>query len=108
MILLETAITKSGWRHTITEVVCGKAPGVDTLGEVWGISNNIHVESFPAKWRVYGKKRAGKVRNLEMAAYADALIAVWDGSSPGTRHMIEAATAHRLLVSVLISQRTKV
>jgi len=37
---------------------------------------------------------AGFNRNGEMADYADALIAVWDGKSSGTAHMID--TMHRL------------
>lgn len=81
MLLLETAIARSGF--TITEVVSGKAQGVDTLGELWANNNNIPVSAFAAKWKIYGKKRAGKVRNLEMSEYGQALIAVWDGVESG-------------------------
>jgi uncharacterized phage-like protein YoqJ len=42
---------------------------------------------YPANWRKYGK-RAGHRRNQQMADNADALIALWDGESPGTRDMI--------------------
>ncbi len=33
----------------------------------------------------------GPVRNQKMAEYADALIAVWDGESRGTKNMISLA-----------------
>lgn len=32
---------------------------------------------------------AGLKRNGRMADYGDALIAVWDGESPGTKNMID-------------------
>lgn len=71
----------------ITEVVCGLAVGVDLLGERWAITNNIPIKYMPAKWNVYGKK-AGIVRNKEMADYADAAIVLWDTKSPGAKNMI--------------------
>lgn len=71
----------------ITEIVSGGAKGVDSLGELLARENQIPVKLFLAEWGKYGK-RAGYLRNTQMANYADALIAVWDYRSPGTRHMI--------------------
>lgn len=73
---------------TITEVVSGTARGVDTIAENIAATKGYPVKLFPADWDKYGKP-AGAIRNKEMADYADALIAVWDGESKGTRHMIE-------------------
>ena len=85
---VEQAVRESGF--TITEVVSGCSKGVDTLGEIWANNKKVPVKRFPAKWEELGRK-AGPLRNLEMAAYADALIAVWDGTSRGTKHMIDHA-----------------
>ena len=87
--LVVRAVKESGFH--ITEIVCGKALGVDTLGELYGISNRIPVKPFPADWYPGGKffRGAGHVRNRQMGDYADALIAIWDGISPGTKGMIE-------------------
>lgn len=74
----------------ITEVVCGGARGVDTLGKQWAEQHNIPVTTFPADWDRYGRS-AGYRRNQQMGEYADALIAVWDGHSRGTKHMIDIA-----------------
>lgn len=71
----------------ITEVVCGKAPGADTLGEEWALAHGIPVRYFPANWDQFGKS-AGPRRNSEMADYADAAVVLWDGSSRGTQDMI--------------------
>jgi hypothetical protein len=82
-----------------TEVVSGTAKGVDKLGEKWAKLNAIPVKRFPAKWNVYGK-RAGYLRNAEMARYADGLVAIWDGKSRGTMHMIDIAKACGMKVYV--------
>jgi hypothetical protein len=72
----------------ITEVVSGGAKGVDQIGEDWAREHNIPVKQFLAQWNIHGKS-AGPIRNKEMAEYADALIAFWDGQSKGTKNMIE-------------------
>lgn len=82
------AVEKSGFE--ITEVVSGCAGGVDRLGEKWAKNHKIPIKKFPAQWSKYGKS-AGYVRNGAMARYADALIAVWDGVSRGTKHMMDLA-----------------
>jgi hypothetical protein len=46
-------------------------------------------------------RKAGPLRNQEMAEEADALIAIWDGQSAGTRSMIEEA--HKLGLDVEIT-----
>lgn len=66
----------------------GAARGVDTMGENIAFIQGIPVKSFPADWDKYGK-RAGYLRNREMGLYADVLLAVWDGSSRGTKMMID-------------------
>lgn len=80
---------------SIEEVVSGCAAGADTFGEQWAELNGIPVKRFPANWEQYGKY-AGPIRNGDMAKYADALIAVWDGSSRGTANMISQAKAFGL------------
>lgn len=82
---VDDAVTKSGF--TITEIVSGHARGVDQMGELIAEVNHLPIKLFPADWKQYGKA-AGIIRNHEMALYADALIAVWDGKSKGTQHMI--------------------
>ena len=91
------AIEESGFE--VDEVVSGTARGVDTIGEEWAKSKGIPVKKFPADWNGLGK-RAGFVRNAEMADYADALVAVWDGKSRGTENMIEQAKKKGLKVYV--------
>ena len=81
------------------EVVSGGAKGADYLGECYAKEKGFKLSVFPAKWAEYGKA-AGAIRNLEMAKYADALIAFWDGRSKGTKDMIDKATRKGLKVRI--------
>jgi len=94
--LVEAAVAQSGF--TITEVVSGTARGVDRLGEEWAARHGVPVKRFPANWDAY-KKEAGFIRNEEMGLYAEALVAVTNGSR-GTQHMIDYATKRGLKVFI--------
>lgn len=82
------------------EIVSGTARGADFLGEQYAYEYNLSVKRFPANWNAYGKK-AGYLRNLDMAEYADACIVFWDGISKGTKHMIDIATNKGLPLRVI-------
>lgn len=82
------------------ELVCGMAPGVDTVAYDYAEMNGIPIHKFYADWDRFGNS-AGHIRNEEMAKFADALIAVWDGKSPGTKNMIERAIDHGLMIRIV-------
>ena len=102
-MLIEAAVLQSDFYTEITEVVSGGAKGADRLGELYARNNNIEVKTFIPDWNDidapgavvkknrWGKKynsKAGFDRNEKMGEYADALIAIWDGKSAGTKSMI--------------------
>ncbi len=89
-----------------TQIVCGMARGVDLLGERWAEDNGLPVTRFPANWREYGKA-AGPIRNVQMARYAEALVALWDGVSRGTQGMIDLAIEHGLQVFIYAKKPTE-
>jgi len=74
----------------ITEIISGESEGVDELAIRYAKENNIPHRVFKTNLNKYGKS-ASKIRNREMAKHADALIAIWDGKSRGTKNMIEVA-----------------
>jgi hypothetical protein len=82
------------------EIVSGGARGADMMGENYGALRGYPVKIFPANWDEHGKG-AGILRNAQMALYADALIAFWDGESKGTYNMIWQAEAKGLKVRVI-------
>jgi hypothetical protein len=94
---LLVALDKCGWIPSV--VISGNARGVDRLGELWAEENKVPCIRYPANWEKYGSM-AGPIRNEKMAEEADALIAIWDGKSKGTKHMIGAAKRRGLKVYI--------
>jgi hypothetical protein len=91
LLFLNARIRDLPW--TITEVVSGTARGIDRMGEDWARNKGVPIKRMPAVWYPDGPsggldRAAGFYRNAEMAEYADALLAIWDGQSRGTEHMI--------------------
>ena len=82
------------------EIVSGKASGADTLGERYAREKGYPVKEFYAQWGLYNK-RAGFLRNKDMAEYATHCICFWDGESKGTQHMIELAKNNGLNLRVV-------
>jgi hypothetical protein len=73
-------------------IISGKAKGADALGEKYANWRGYGLEEYPADWDKYGK-RAGLVRNADMANAADAAVCFWDGKSKGTLNMISQMRA---------------
>lgn len=96
------------------EIVSGGAGGVDTLGEEFATRNGLVLHRMPADWDSVDKPgaviryrngkpynaAAGHWRNEDMAKFANALIAVWDGYSNGTKDMMKQAYDRDLFVYV--------
>lgn len=95
--IVEKAILESGIE--VTELVSGGAAGVDQLAEAWARQRSIPVTQFLPNWKRCGR-RAALMRNVDMAKYAEACIAVWDGQSRGTYHMIRTAKSCGLRLQV--------
>jgi hypothetical protein len=72
----------------ITEITCGESNGVDLLAKILAAKAKIPIKIINAE------------HENEMFNSAEALIAVWDGRSPGTKLMIDAAKKKKLKVFV--------
>jgi len=73
-----------------TLLISGGAKGADSLGERWAKENEIPTQIFYPDWDKHGKS-AGYIRNKDIVANADLIIAFWDGVSKGTKHSIDIA-----------------
>lgn len=69
-------------------IISGGAKGVDTVAEEWAASKDKAFECYPADWEKHGRV-AGMIRNRFMADRATHGICVWDGTSRGTKDMLE-------------------
>ena len=86
--IITREIEHLGIKGKITEIVSGGAQGVDLAGEKYAKNNKISVIRFDPDWAQYGAA-AGPMRNKEMAQYGDKLLAIWDGTSKGTKNMMD-------------------
>lgn len=82
------------------QIISGCAKGADTLGEKYAIERGYSIKKFPADWDQFGK-RAGFIRNKQMAEYADALILFWDGKSAGSKLMKKLAEENNLKIRII-------
>lgn len=86
------------------EIISGTARGADRLGEIFANKYGLKLTKFPADWDYYGKS-AGYVRNEQMAKYASkengVLFAFWNGTSKGTKHMIDLAKKYNLQTNTI-------
>lgn len=106
--------------NKIEEVVSGTASGIDVSGELWvdhhflaeleyqhrvdctHVIRIINLTKMPADWKIHGKK-AGPIRNKQMAEYADALLLIWDGKSKGSANMKKMMISlNKLIYEVII------
>ena len=81
-------------------IVSGTARGADKLGERYAGENHHKLEKYPAMWDIYGKK-AGYMRNEEMAKDSDGCVVFWDGKSKGTKHMIDISKKFNLKLRII-------
>lgn len=90
--ILLGAFGGSGIYEGALEIVAGGgARGVDAAARAMAtIYRDVHYTEFPADWKKLGKA-AGPLRNRQMAEYADALLLIWDGQSPGSASMLDEA-----------------
>lgn len=72
------------------EIISGMAKGADTLGIRYAEEHQLTMVLYPANWKNY-PRMAGILRNMNMLVTATHLVALWDGKSHGTKHMIEIA-----------------
>ena len=97
--IVDCYLDKNNLQYRDIKIISGHAKGADKLGEKYAEKHNIELEIYKANWNKYGKK-AGAIRNGEMARNANRLIAFWDFVSKGTANMIETAQKRKLFVDV--------
>ncbi len=96
--LVATHIRNCPW--PITKMVTGGARGVDRLAEQYALEHQIPNTKYLAQWSKHGNA-AGPIRNELMARNAEAVLAIWDGKSSGTKNMIATAKRYQLKLLVI-------
>jgi len=82
-----------------TEIISGGARGVDTSARQHALAYGINFTEFLPQYHKYGI-RAPIKRNVDIIAYADLVLAFWDGQSRGTKFVIDQCTEMGMPVRV--------
>lgn len=85
----------------VTEIISGGAKGVDTSAREYAIARGLPLREFLPEYSRYGKSAPLK-RNLQIISQADLVLAFWDGTSRGTRFVIDHCRKMGVPVQVLI------
>ena len=72
----------------VTEIVSGGARGIDSDARAYAQAHGIPLKEFLPDYKRFGRGAPLK-RNLEIIAYADLVLAFWDGQSRGTKYVID-------------------
>lgn len=82
-------------------IVSGGARGVDSIAASWARRHGFAVIEHKPDYRRYGKA-APHVRNSQIVADADRVVAFWDGKSRGTKSTIDKAVLHGKRVDIVM------
>ena len=86
----------------VTAIVSGGAKGVDTLAEKYAKKHDLGIIVFRPRYDLYPPKLAPLKRNYTIVDNADAVIAIWDGVSRGTKFTMDYARKQGKLIHVEI------
>jgi hypothetical protein len=85
------------WSFTL---ICGMAPGADSLAYQWAKKRGVAVEEYPANWEEYGKA-AGPIRNTQMLEEGKPDLVVAFPGGTGTADMVRKARAAGVEVKII-------
>ena len=88
----------------VTEIVSGGARGIDSDARAYAIARGIKLTEFLPEYEKYGRG-APLRRNITIIKHADLVLAFWDGSSRGTKHVIDNCKKLGIPVKVFIQHR---
>ena len=87
----------------VTEIVSGGAAGIDTCAREYAVANGIKITEFLPDYARYGRGAPIR-RNLQIIDHADMVLAFWDGSSRGTKHVIDICRKKNKNLKIFIAK----
>lgn len=87
--------------NNISEIVSGGAKGIDSCAANFAKVNHIKLTEFLPEYEKYGRSAPLK-RNLKIIDYADTVLAFWDGSSRGTKFVINNCKKKNKKVKIFV------
>ena len=90
-----------------TEIISGGARGADACAKAYALAHHIAYREFLPDYTRYGRG-APIVRNRLIVEAADEVIAFWNGTSRGTRSVIDYCRKIEKPVTVILTERADV
>ena len=87
----------------VTELVSGGARGIDSCARMYAVAYNLPIKEFLPDYPRFGRAAPLK-RNLQIIAYADEILAFWDGHSSGTAYILRQAEKMGKKTRVVLTQ----
>ena len=88
----------------VTEIVSGGASGVDRCARRYARAHGITLTEFLPEYKRFGRAAPIK-RNILIIENADIVLAFWDGTSHGTKFMIDSCKKMRIPFKVFTFNR---
>ncbi len=85
----------------LTEIVSGGAYGVDACAKAYALKHDIRLTEFLPNYKQFGRSAPLK-RNIEIIEYSDEVIAFWDGTSKGTKFVIDYCKKRNKIITVFL------
>jgi len=89
--------------ENIDVIISGGARGVDTCAEIYARRHGIRTIIIRPDYKRYGNI-APLLRNNEIIERADIVYAFWDGSSRGTRYVVERCRARGIPIRLFLKR----
>jgi len=85
-----------------TELISGGARGVDTSARNYALQHGLKLTECLPEYSRYGRSAPLK-RNITIIEQADLVLAFWDGTSRGTKFVIDNCKKRNIPVKIYIS-----
>ena len=85
----------------VTEIVSGGAKGIDCCAREYALSHDIKLTEYLPEYNKYGRSAPLK-RHISIIKSADLVLAFWDGSSRGTKFVIDHCKRHGIPVKIFV------
>ena len=85
----------------VTEIISGGARGVDTSAREYAMEHGLKLTEYLPEYDKYGRGAPLK-RNITIIENADLVLAFWDGSSRGTKFVIENCKKRNIPLKIYV------
>lgn len=82
-----------------TEIVSGGAKGIDTCAREYALRHGLKLTEYLPEYNRYGRGAPLK-RNITIIENADLVLAFWDGTSHGTKYVIDSCQERNIPVEI--------